>query len=78
MRSMLDKFGASVVCVDSTHGTTIYPDYVFGVLLVVDETGAGQPGAFFSSARKAKNIWFQCSKNYRNGMLDSVSSSIYF
>lgn len=44
---MMDKYGNGVICTDTTHSLTTYPDLLFGTILVVDESGAGQPGAFF-------------------------------
>lgn len=47
MHKMLERFGGGVVCTDTSHGTTQYPDLLFGTILVVDDSGGGQPAAFF-------------------------------
>lgn len=44
-KSMLEKFGASGVCCDSTHGTNGY-DFLLTTLLVIDEYGEGFPAAW--------------------------------
>uniref|UniRef100_A0A914UH86 MULE transposase domain-containing protein n=1 Tax=Plectus sambesii TaxID=2011161 RepID=A0A914UH86_9BILA len=54
MRKMLDRFGHKVICVDSTHETTMYPEYVFGTVMVIDDSGAGQPVFWFFVRSESK------------------------
>ena len=44
-KTMLQRFGAKGVCIDSTHGTTGY-DFSLTTLMVVDEFGSGFPVAW--------------------------------
>lgn len=48
---MLAKFGSTVVCMDSTHGTNVY-DFFLITILVLDEFGEGVPVCWFISNRE--------------------------
>lgn len=50
-RDMFKKFGSSVICIDSTHGTNLY-DFTLTALLVVDEYGEGIPVGWMLSNRE--------------------------
>ena len=45
MRKMLEMHGNRLLCMDTTHGILIYRNFVLGTILVVDETGHGEPAA---------------------------------
>ncbi|SMN01522.1 hypothetical protein SPONN_2553 [uncultured Candidatus Thioglobus sp.] len=50
-KDMLKKFGGSIICMDTTHGTNQY-DFLLTTLLVVDELGEGIPVAWMLSNRE--------------------------
>ena len=54
-RDMVIKFGNSIVCLDATHGTTMY-DFLIITAIVVDEYGEGVPIAWGLSNRKDKSV----------------------
>ena len=50
-KDMMTKFGSNIICVDATHGTTMY-DFLLITVLVVDEYGEGVPVAWALSNRE--------------------------
>ena len=48
---MMAKFGSNIICVDATHGTTMY-DFLLITVLVMDEYGEGVPVAWALSNRE--------------------------
>ena len=49
-RDMMVKFGNNIVCLDATHGTTMY-DFLLITAIIVDEYGEGVPIAWALSNR---------------------------
>lgn len=71
---VLQKFGKEKICVDTTHGTTMY-DFQLTTLLTVDEFGGGVPCAFCISTKVDTAVmahFFSCVKQ-RVGKLHAMS-----
>ena len=54
-RDMMVKFGNNIVCLDATHGTTMY-DFLLITAIIVDEYGEGVPIAWALSNREDKGV----------------------
>ena len=54
-RDMMIKFGNNIICLDATHGTTMY-DFLLITAIVVDEYGEGVPIAWALSNREDKSV----------------------
>lgn len=54
-RDLLKKFGDNGLCCDSTHNTTGY-NFMLSTILVVDETGKGQPVAWCLSNKETEGF----------------------
>ena len=62
-KDMLKKFGSSIICIDSTHGTILNQ---YDLLMVVDEFGGGIPAAWMLSNKEDALmliIFFQAIKD---------------
>ena len=53
LRDMMVKFGNNIVCLDATHGTTMY-NFLLITAIIVDEYGEGVPVAWALSNREDK------------------------
>ena len=54
-RDMMVMFGNNIVCLDATHGTTMY-DFLLITAIIVDEYGEGVPVAWILSNREDKIV----------------------
>ena len=54
-RDMMVKFGNNIVCLDATHGTTMY-DFLLITAIIVDDYGEGVPVAWTLSNREDKIV----------------------
>ncbi len=64
-KDVLKKFGSSIICIDTTHGTNQY-DFLLATLMVVDESGEGIPATWMLSNREDVlmfMIFFQAIKD---------------
>ncbi len=60
-RDMLKQFGASTICVDTTHGTNMY-DFNLLTVVVLDEYGEGIPVAWMLSNREDSMVLIEFFK----------------
>ena len=73
-KDMMVKFGNNIVCLDATHGTTMY-DFLLITVVVVDEYGEGVPIAWALSNREDKSVLVQFLKSVKT-RVGSLSPNI--
>jgi hypothetical protein len=74
-KKMLEQFGKDKICIDSTHGVNAY-DFELTTLLVVDEFGAGCPGAFCLTNRKDSAAWELFYSQVR-GAVGTITADVF-
>lgn len=57
---MLKYFGQKAICVDATHKTTMYDNYLLVTILVVADHGKGYPVVWFVVSQETKDILSIC------------------
>ena len=73
-RDMMVKFGNNIVCLDTTHGTTMY-DFLLITAIIVDEYGEGVPIAWALSNREDKGVLVHFMKSVKT-RVGSLSPTI--
>lgn len=68
---MLEKFGANIICVDSTHGLNNY-DFELTTVMIIDEFGEGFPTAYMFTNRQDTYI----NEVFFNQIKEKVGCSI--
>lgn len=62
---MLQAFSESAICVDATHKTTHYDNYLLLTVLVVGDHGKGYPAAWFIISNETEQVLEICFKALR-------------
>lgn len=57
---MCHKFSSKVICVDATHGTTQYKNFLLVTVLVVGDQGKGLPVAWFVINKETTEVLTLC------------------
>ena len=74
-KDMMVKFGNNIVCLDATHGTTMY-DFLLITVVIVDEYGEGVPIAWALSNREDKSVLVQFLKSVKTRVGNLLSNII--